>query len=103
MGLGTVWAAGPDVIARGDVYWVTVLGENFDNEPATKRTATEWFNLYPSDAIPVLADNDYITADYVGLRGWPTLLLLEPDLKVAVHDPESYVTVFYELAERFPQ
>ena len=99
----SLWAAGPDVVARGDVYWITILGENFDEEPATKRTATEWYNEYPSPVIPVLADPDYTSANYVSLRAWPTLVLLEPDLKVAVHDPNSYGPVFSELNARFPE
>jgi thiol-disulfide isomerase/thioredoxin len=103
MGLSTVWPAGPAAVARGDVYWVTILGEQDDGSPAVKKTATEWSNDFPSDVIPVLADPDYSAVNYVNIRGWPTLVLLEPDLKVASFDLENYTVPLYELAERFPE
>lgn len=102
-GLGTVWPAGPDVIARGDVYWVTILGEQYNGDPAVKKTATEWSNDFPAEGIPVLADPDYSAVDYVNISGWPTLLLLESDLKVTSFSRDNYTIPLAELAVRFPQ
>jgi thiol-disulfide isomerase/thioredoxin len=96
------WAAGPAVIARGDIYWITILGEDFEGNPAVKKTATEWYNDYPSPHIPVLADSDGTSITYVQLPWWPTGLLLEADLKVAYYDG-SVEGVLMELAARFPE
>jgi thiol-disulfide isomerase/thioredoxin len=102
-GMSEVWPAGPEVVARGDVYWITILGEQDNGDPAVKKTATEWSNDFPSEVIPVLADPDYSAVNYVAIRGWPTLLLLEPDLKVASFNLDNYTVPLFELAERFPE
>jgi thiol-disulfide isomerase/thioredoxin len=110
-GYGTIWPVGSEVVARGDVYWVTIVGEgNIRGTAATKPDATEWANEFPSDVIPVLADPEYLSVDYVRLAGWPTLALLEPDLKVSERRSEAcaewvgtYVHVLCELNAQFPE
>lgn len=98
-----IWPSGPDVVANGDVYWITVLGEGGDHLPATPEVPGQWFEVFPNPEIPVLADGDYIAADYVLLVGWPALVLLEPDLTVSVLDPyDSINLVLAELAARYP-
>ena len=97
------WPAGPAVVARGDVYWITILDENADLLPATPRTARQWADDYPSDVRPVLAENDYDTYEYCGASGLPSLVLLDPDLTVAVFDDlTGFEAVLAELALRFP-
>jgi thiol-disulfide isomerase/thioredoxin len=81
-GFGTIWPAGPEVIERGDVYWITILGEDYYGYPAYQGVCERWVDLYPSKEIPVLADGSYTSADYVGLGFWPTVILLDPELKV---------------------
>jgi hypothetical protein len=97
------WPAGPAVIERGDVYWITVLSENEDHLPADTTAPVEWVAEFPT-AMPVLADDGYLATDFVGVYGYPTLVLLEPDLTVTVlqrADPMN--AVLTELAARFPQ
>lgn len=103
-GHGLVWPAGPAVVARGDVYWITVLGEDENHLPSDPAAAVEWAAAFPSDGIPVLADDGYLATDYVGIFGWPTLTLLEPDLTVGVLDRYDGIdAVLAELAVRYPQ
>jgi thiol-disulfide isomerase/thioredoxin len=98
------WPAGPDVIARGDVYWITFIGEGIDQGGvATPADATEWSNVHPSAVVPVLADEHYSLYDYIALQAWPALVLLGPDLKVTVFDPDDYSQVLLALAEQFPE
>lgn len=77
-----IWAAGPEVIERGDVYWITILGQDNYGAPGYQALSERWFELYPTKAIPILADGAYQSVDFVGLGWWPTVLLLTPDLKV---------------------
>lgn len=99
-----LWPAGPEVVERGDVYWVTILGENNAGDPATGETVSEWYDQFPSKHIPVLADEEYWAVGYVGLQGWPTGFLLEPDLKVSRDTTDGYVeTVLSVLNERYPE
>lgn len=100
--LGLLWPAGPDVIARGDLWWITILGEDADHLPAIGATAEEWAAAYPSDRVPVLAEGDYAAIDYVAIQGWPTLVLLDPDLRVSFLDRADYGAVLRELEARLP-
>lgn len=102
-GLGIYWSAGPAVVARGDVRWITIVGEDADHLPATAASAEAWAAAFPSDPIPVLAEGDYTASDHVGVQGWPTLVLLEPDLTVAVLDRTYIATVLEALALRYPE
>lgn len=97
------WPAGPEVVRRGDVYWITILGENSDRQPATPRTARLWADDYPSKRMPVLAENDYDSHEYAGSPSLPGLVLLEPDLKVAILDATGPTAVLAELALRYPE
>jgi len=100
---GALWPAGPKAVRRGDVYWITVIGENDQHLPATPRTASQWASAHPSKKIAVVAEKDYDTYNYCGNPTLPALVLLEPDLKVAVLDPLTIDTVLLELAARFPE
>lgn len=102
-GFSEIWPAGPDVVARGDVYWITILGEDNSGAPASKVTATEWSTDHPADPIPVLADTAYLSVDYIKLNGWPTLALLNPNLMVDVYNQNYYPEVLAELNNQFPE
>lgn len=102
-GHAAIWPAGPAVVARGDVYWITVIGENDGFLPATQRTARQWADAWPSDRVVVVAENDYDTYEYCLADTLPALVLLEPDLKVAVLDILNPDAVLAELARRFPE
>lgn len=88
-----VWMAGDDptgdeyypgvreAVERGDLYWVTVLGENVEGQPPSVSDLQVWERDYPNDRIPVLADNDSRDFTWFFINGgWPSLYLLSPDL-----------------------
>jgi thiol-disulfide isomerase/thioredoxin len=103
---GSLWPAGPDAVKRGDVYWITVIGEDVNGAPAYPDVANRWEERYPSKKIPVLADGEYLSADYAGLQWWPYTLLLEPDLTLSEANTAAFGDaqgVLTELARRFPE
>jgi thiol-disulfide isomerase/thioredoxin len=103
-GFGTVWPGGPDAIARGDVYWITVLEQDWFGEPAGKPTSTDWYQDFPSNDIAVLGDKDNILMDYINLQFFPSLVLLGPDLKVDVFSGGGdAIAVLAELNQQFPE
>ena len=103
-GFAEMWPAGPDVVSRGDVYWLTILGEDSDNNPAKKPDATDWYREYKNDAVVVLADDSYEASEFVALTAWPTVLLLEPDLTISA-DPADWWAEYIlpVLNDRYPQ
>lgn len=77
------WPGLVDAINNGDVYWVTVLGQDYFGDPARQDTVAEWYAEYPNPNIAILADNDYTTVDFVQLSYWPTVLVLNGKMNVA--------------------
>jgi hypothetical protein len=103
---GDIWPAGPAVVRRGDVYWITIIGEGLDRLPATQRTAEEWADEYPSRQIPVLAEGDYDTYEYATGGediNLPVVVLLDPGLLTTVWDLTGPTALLTELDRQFPE
>ena len=80
-----------EAVQSGDIYWITIMGQDITGSPATGATATEWNDMYPHRKVPVLADGGYESIEFVDLTFYPTLTLLTPDLKVdTASSPQSW-------------
>lgn len=102
---GTVWGTGPQKVANGEVYWLTLLAEDLQGRPPGPELAERWEDTFPSDdAVTVLSDEQQLSKDYTGLVAWPSLFLLEPDLTLSPEIPEAQlgdsVPVLEELRRR---
>jgi thiol-disulfide isomerase/thioredoxin len=82
-----IWPSGPEHIKKGDVYWVTILGEDITGTPGGQELSQRWDDKYKSHKIPILADPDYESITYVDLQWWPYTMLLDPDLKLSANNP----------------
>jgi thiol-disulfide isomerase/thioredoxin len=103
-GFGTYWPAGPEVIERGDVYWVTILQQDMSGLPATQAASERWFDAYPSKEIPVLADSTDSELTYAGTNWFPTVIMLNSKLKA--QDTGSWGDaggVLLQLNEDYPE
>ncbi len=83
-------------INQGDAYWVTVIGESDEINPATggyfpadEATIGRWHDQYPKKQIPVLVDFDYSIASHLDLGFWPTLVTLDGELKAKTSGGDS--------------
>jgi hypothetical protein len=100
-GYGAVWPDAPDAVRRGDIRWITIIGQDMYGALADKATATRWHDAYPTKQIPVLADSDGAIVDFAELGWWPYVMLLTPDLKVDEDAADgSASTVLSVLASR---
>jgi Bacterial TSP3 repeat len=97
-----LWLAGPQVVERGDVYWITVLAEGAGGVPADPLAVVTYNERYGSQ-LPVLADDEYTVAGYAAVGFWPYVLVLDPELKVAdVGASGATEDALAWLAERYP-
>ena len=71
----------PGIIEDGKLSWLTVLGEDRSRSRPDLADLQEWDGEYFNEKIPVLADDGRFSAL---IYGWPTLLLLSPDMTIAV-------------------
>ena len=77
------WGATPELVHNGDIFWLTVLGENNSGRIPTLDNLEDWYNDYPDDKVPVLADsenNDLVNSLLEG--GWPTIWVFDEDLQL---------------------
>ncbi len=68
-------------VAAGELYWITILGQTNDGQPADLDLLHRWEEAYPNDRVPLMADPGTDLNQYIELSGWPTVFLLRPDLK----------------------
>jgi hypothetical protein len=73
-----------EAVEAGDVFWVTVIGENINGADAQKETVARWFSNYPHPLIPVLADEFDEMQDHIQLAWWPSLLVVDEEMQVVV-------------------
>ena len=77
------------MVANGDIRWITVLVEDYGGQFADRDDAAAWAGAYEHSEIPVLADTDQQLADWLQIRAFPTLVLLDGGLVVAQHSPNG--------------
>jgi hypothetical protein len=82
-GWDSAWQPVREAVDNGDVFWITVMAQDYSFNPGRRQTATEWYDLFPHPLIPVMADPDDLMIDHTNLRGFPHVILLNPDLTVA--------------------
>ncbi len=92
----------PALVAEGQITWVTILDYETEEQIATEATAADWYARHPNPAIPVLVDLEGSSvADCAQAVGYPTVWLVEEDMRISVYDPVQYDEVFNALVDRF--
>jgi len=93
------WGRAPEMVHNGDIYWLTILGENNSGRVPTLENLQDWYADYPDENVPVLADtsdNDYVNSLIQG--GWPTIWVFDENLElVAGPRPDSQGGHYYAL------
>ena len=89
------WLKVREAVDSGDVYWVTVMGENTSGQEPGPLDVKEWYFDFPHPMIPVLGDPGYTMVNYVQLAGWPTIIVLNPDLTVA-YQPTGFESGWWD-------
>jgi len=77
------------MLEEGDAYWITVLYEDASGANVSAGTVADWYAEYPTEYIPVLADEDRLLREYVSKQpiNLPTFFILQEDM--TIHDDGS--------------
>ena len=65
-----------EMVESGDIYWVTVLGQNVMGRTPSLETLEKWYESYPDPHIPILSDEPLAYELYVKY-GWPTMMVVD--------------------------
>ena len=96
----------PDLVADGEIYWITILFEDFDGNAASHSDVAGWYIAFPNPEVPILLDESGAnwsahTISYVDPHGIPTVQLLDEDLSFLVYDDHAYADTLDYLLETY--
>lgn len=88
-GLEERFSAVRSAVARGDVYWVTLLDQDKTGQAPDREAATRWDDAYPARGVPVLANPENGTLlHHLGQSAYPNLHVLTDDMRIVYrNDP----------------
>ena len=94
------WPNLREKVESGEIYWLTVLGEDNRGNIPDIDDLNDWFSDYPDDNIPVLAvEEDKSFTNFFLDAGWPSIYLFSPDLVVQTvpGSPNDYTQYYNAL------
>ena len=88
-----------ELVENGDIYFITILYEDEFRDNATFDTAYEWYDTYPDDAIPVLADENKLLHKIIRPTGIPAVTLLSPKMEIITLSSRGFNHAFDKLLD----
>jgi thiol-disulfide isomerase/thioredoxin len=95
------WSGIPELVADGEVYWLTVLYEDSAGMDAYPRVSSRWYEDYPLPYVPVLADTEDRMNRWLRNTGIPTGNLLDEEMTMLTHSDRGIEASFDLLVEMF--
>lgn len=81
-----------EAVWDGDVRWVTTLFQDGQGNPADWRDAEDWYDNYPTENVPVLADEGSDLINWIDAPGIPSLSLVDLEtMEMVIVDDTSAV------------
>lgn len=81
-----------DLVASGEIYWITIVFEDGVGNPAGPAQAAAWAEAFPNAKVAVVADNERAMYDFVYPGGMPSITVLDEDMTIRVYDRFDYMT-----------
>lgn len=80
---GGGWGSAAQKVHDEDIFWITILYENNSSRLPSQEDLEDWYQSYPDDKVPVLADNGAqdFSSLYLG-NGVPTILILDENMEI---------------------
>lgn len=87
-------------VTSGEIIWVTILfSTNEQSGPATQQDSADWHESYPNPDIPVLADTKLELYDYIGVKSYPAMSLLDGNLQFIAYSNSGPFKALKALSE----
>ena len=93
------YAALPDMIANGELYWITVLFNESNDGPSDQDECSMWHEAYPNRHIPVLADTNLKLKTWLDIQSYPTLNLIDENMVLQIHSSSGPFDVMRHLGD----
>lgn len=86
----------PDMVANGEVYWVTVLDADVNGAAIHDEDLVGWYETYDNPDIAILGDADMELASFLSVRGYPSALAINSDMTIEKYSANDYTKAFSE-------
>ena len=86
-------------LEEGQYHWVTVLDADVNGRKISEEDLADWYDEYPNPYIPILADEDQELAGWLGVVGYPTLIMVDENMVVTTYDANDYTAVLNAILE----
>lgn len=92
------------MVEAGDLYWVTAVDMDGRQNPVDETASADWYEDYPNDNVPVVADTQMQLSAEFYIMGYPFLTLIDSDMTLVTwsNDDYSTINVFDEVLARYP-
>tara|TARA_Y100001970_G_C14236681_1_gene862263 strand:- start:915 stop:1655 length:741 start_codon:yes stop_codon:yes gene_type:complete len=71
-----------DLVHKDKIYFINIQIQDQYKEPASLISVEDWFQRYPDDKKPILADSNYQVRDWVRITGYPTVIVLNDKMEI---------------------
>jgi len=88
-----------NLIQNDDIYYIKVIFEDKKNTDVTFNTLYDWFQKYPDEKVPILADSDRFLHTWIKPTGLPTTLLLNENMEIVVFSSRGINNAFDKVIE----
>lgn len=88
-----------EAVWEGEVRWNTSLFQDESGNPATFETVEDWYNNWPTENVPVLADEGSDLIGWINAPGIPSLSLVDLETMEMVIVDDTNATMQRVLAE----
>jgi thiol-disulfide isomerase/thioredoxin len=89
----------PEAVQDGDLYWVTALDSDWGGGAMNDREHQQWADAYPNEKIAVLSDSEQNLMTYMEVQGYPSVMLIAPDMTVEKYSARDYTKAISRAAE----
>ena len=88
-----------ELIQNDEIYYIKVIFEDRNRNNATYDTLYDWYQKYPDDKIPILADSERFLHTWVKPTGLPTTILLNDKMEIEVFSTRGINAAFNKVTE----
>ena len=90
-----------DLIHNNEIYFITIQYEDFFKNNASKASVYEWYNDYPDNKIPVIADLEKKMHSWVKPTGIPLVFVVDEFMEIVAYTNRGLNIGFDKLVELY--
>tara|TARA_Y100001970_G_scaffold57968_1_gene73452 strand:+ start:635 stop:1402 length:768 start_codon:yes stop_codon:yes gene_type:complete len=88
-----------DLVHNDRIYFINIQTQDKYREPASLFSVEDWFQEYPDEKIPILADSSYNVRDWVRVTGYPTVIVLNDKMEIVQFSIRGWHDAFNFLSD----